>query len=315
MPENTLLLSYFDNIVGPVVFLAEPATVNKKNFDNVSQLMGLYKTGFFMHEFGGLKSANLIFQIPSRYARGGQEMLMLSYLSTSDLDMRLVQEHMTDFCRQLERCKDSYKAFYINSTKYQGDPERFKKVEDLFKALYHSFPSEIVIFTPRQAKIFLFGLTQAGKTTLLHALQNRKITKENIPTVNIGVTKVFVDSVSIMVYDAPGQATYRDSWAPQLNGQDGLVFVVDITDKKRIGEAKGVLHDFAMRWETSHLPLAVLYNKVDIKTPKVENITKELEVARLQDKNRPVKYFLTSAITGEGVGTAFSWMAASVTKR
>ena len=42
----------------------------------------------------------------------------------------------------------------------------------------------------------------------------------------------------MFTYDTPGQAKFRNLWEPYLKNRDGLVFVLDIADKKQIDAAK-----------------------------------------------------------------------------
>jgi GTP-binding protein SAR1 len=312
---KTLLLTHFDCTFGPKIFLKAPETVNVNDFKHIPPLMDLYKEGFFYHEFNKDKSANLNIQVSSRYARGNFELLMISYLvRDGQLNPGTAKEHLEKFADQLKQIDDAYKAFYIESSKHSGDARKFEEVKELFDAFYASIPAEINMFQTKQAKIFVFGITKAGKTTILQALQNQTF-KDNKPNTFIDVSKILIPNtdVSVMVYDAPGQIKYREMWIPNLAGQNGLVFVVDVADKERFSEAKIVLHEIVTRPETNQLPLLLLFNKIDLKKPKVNQLVKELQLEALG--NRPMKYFETSAMTGEGIVEAFRWFADKLSKR
>jgi GTP-binding protein SAR1 len=303
---KALLLTHFDAIFGPKIFLSSGIN-NVDEFKHIPPLMDLYKEGFFYHEFNKDKSANLSFQLPSPYARGNCEILMLTYLvRDGELNPGTAKEYLKRFADRLVQIKDAYKAFYVGSSKYPGDPRKFDEIKDLFDALYHSFPAEVNMYKQKDRKIFVFGLTKAGKTTILNAMRNRKA-KESQPTIFVDITKTLLPdtNVSAIIYDAPGQLKYREMWAPNITGSNGIVFVVDVADKERFDEAKAVLHDVAMRPETRSIPLLLLLNKVDLRKPKVKDLVKTLDLESLG--KRPVKYFETSAITGEGVAEAFAW--------
>ncbi|HME56404.1 MAG TPA: ADP-ribosylation factor-like protein [Candidatus Lokiarchaeia archaeon] len=310
---KTLLLTHFDSTFGPKIFLKAPETVNADDFQHIPPLMDLYREGFFYHEFNKDKSANLNIQVPSRYARGNFELLMISYLvRDGQLNPDTAKEYLINFAEKLKQIDGAYKAFYVDSSKHAGDAQKFEEIKELFNAFYESIPAEINMFQPKQAKIFVFGITKAGKTTILQAVQNQNF-KENKPNTFIDVSKILIPNtdVSIMVYDAPGQIKYRTMWIPNLAGQNGLVFVVDVADKDRFSEAKIVLHEIATRPETKQLPLLMLFNKIDLKKPKVDQLVKELQLDTLG--KRSMKYFETSAITGEGILEAFSWLAKTMT--
>ena len=309
---KTLLLTHFDSTFGPKIFLKVPETT--EDFKHIPPLMDLYKEGFFYHEFNKDKSANLSFQLPSSYARGNCEILMLTYLvRDGELNPGSAKEYLTRFAERLVQIKDGYKAFHVGSAKFPGDPRKLDEVKDLFDALYHSLPAEVNMFKHKDRKIFVFGLTKAGKTTILQALQNRRV-KQPQPTIFMDISKALLpdSNVSVMIYDAPGQLKYREMWAPNLTGSDGLVFVVDVAEKDRFVEAKSVLHDVAMRPATRALPLLLLLNKVDLRKPKTKDLVKALDLDSLG--SRPMQYFETSAVTGEGVAEAFAWFGNELSK-
>ncbi|MBN2152547.1 MAG: GTP-binding protein [Candidatus Lokiarchaeota archaeon] len=309
---KTLLLVHFDAIFGPKIFLH--SGINVDDFKHIPPLMDLYKEGFFYHEFNKDKSANLSFQVPSEYARGRCELLMLTYLvRDGELNPGSAKGYLTRFAERLAQIKDGYKAFYVGSNRYPGDPRKLEEITEIFDGLYHSFPAEVNVFKQKERKIFMFGISKAGKTTILHALQNRQH-KELQPTIFMDISKVLIpnSNVSIMVYDAPGQIKYREMWVPSLVGQDGLVFVVDVADKERFEEAKAILHEIALKPQTKGLPLLLLFNKIDLKKPKVKDLIKVLDLGGLGA--RPVRYFETSAITGEGILEAFDWFGKELGK-
>ena len=312
---KVLILTHFNNTVGPVISLIAPEDGNiaKSDFEHIPDLMSLYRQGFFIHEFAGWKSANINFEMPSKYARGKAELLMLSLLiKEGDIDIQLVKEYFTKFADGLKDVKGAYKAFYLESDKYKGDLKKYMEIKDLFYGFYNSFPDEVSTFKSEPASIFMFGLHKAGKTTLVRSLQNRKL--ENIsPTISVDVSKIFMDNLSIMVYDSPGQEKYRQLWTPHLKGQDALVFVVDITAQDLLNDAMGVLHDIAMRDETRDLPLLILFNKIDLKKAKTKKLEKRLALDMLG--NRPHKYFLTSAVTMQGVPDALFWLSRELEAR
>ena len=85
-----LVLSRFDVKVGPKLFLNVPELESPIFLDHVPLLMDFYEKGFFIHEFGELKSSNLIFTIPSSQsqagARGDIETLMISIIIKDEED-------------------------------------------------------------------------------------------------------------------------------------------------------------------------------------------------------------------------------------
>lgn len=69
----------------------------------------------------------------------------------------------------------------------------------------------------------------------------------------------------------------------------GIVYVVDSTDRNRMTEAKEVLHNILS--EDERVPVAIALNKRDLKNCMAkEEMEERLEVSEIQ-KRDPVEYF------------------------
>lgn len=303
-----LVLSHFDFQYGPQVILKAPKSLDDEELENIPALMDLYEKGFFTHMFGKFKSANLIFEIPSKYARGTQELLLISYLIdvNSDINLNVTKELLKKFAAKLKDIKNVYKAFHKTSEEVSSAIKKFEDVKGLFKEFYESFPEKSIIVKRKAVKIFVYGLSQAGKTTIINSLQE-SVSKSTLPTTNVNISRVVVNDLSILTYDAPGQTKFHDLWMPYLKDQNALVFVLDLADKSKYEEASQVLHKVAERKELKNLPLLILLNKIDIADRNIEKIVESLDIEKFE--NRPVNYFLTSGLKNEGVEKAFNWLS------
>ncbi|MFX1237525.1 MAG: hypothetical protein ACFFAS_00080 [Promethearchaeota archaeon] len=124
-----LILSYFDVRMGPRVFLTVPSDLLYKsgsaseNIDNIKKLLDRDEEGFFIHTFSPkLKTANLIFNVFSKWARGRQESVMLSAIcSEEEPDYSLYENMFISFKDKITDIPDIYKAFYIESTFEEED--------------------------------------------------------------------------------------------------------------------------------------------------------------------------------------------------
>ncbi|MBD3195796.1 MAG: PAS domain S-box protein [Candidatus Lokiarchaeota archaeon] len=303
-----LILSHFDFLYGPQIVLKAPESVSDEELEKIPALMDLYEKGFFVHIFGKFKSVNLIFELPSEYARGTKELLLISYLvdAKNDVNDNVVKKLLKQFATELKKIEDAYKGFYVNSEVHHGDEEVFKKIQLLFSKFFESFPIESVVIKRKRAKIFLFGLTQAGKTTIVNCLRN-SYSKNPLPTTNVHISRVNLEDLSILVYDAPGQIKFHDLWFPYLKNQNGLVFVLDLADEEKLPAAKKILHKIADNPQVKDLPLLILLNKKDLISKDIKDKVEFLELDKLE--NHPHKYFVTSAINNDGIEEAFNWLS------
>lgn len=305
-----LVLSYFDPYVGPTPFLKQPSSASEKTIQGVAALMDLHGgAGFFVHSDAGVKSANLGFEIENAGARGGLESLLLSVIVTDGvLDETVAENFLGQCASQIQAIPRAFAAF---SSKYPDHAAKHAELHELFSNFYQMFPVERVIKSRLDAKVFVYGLAKTGKTTLINRLQHHDHTR-TVPTTNVGVSKVLLNNLSLITYDAPGQEKFRALWTPFLDNQDALVFVLDVTRPAEFPEARAVLHKIASAETTRHLPLLLMYNKVDVLEPDLAEVRHALDVTALRD--RPVREFLTSTLHNTGIPEAFEWLTGELNR-
>jgi len=326
---RVLILSYFDDWEGPKIFLQHPETKYHEELKQIPQLMNLYDKGFFTHSIKGFTSANLIFDVPSNYIRGGNELLQITVLLKDEfINTDLSKELLKWFVDQVNDIDEVYKAFYpesdekteskdkfvipfyANSSKEKkGSRGKLAQVQDIFFNVFYNLPKESITIRRTDSKIFIFGLSKVGKTTIIKVIQCHQ-NKSTIPTFNVDISQILFNNISLITYDAPGQTKFQDFWKPYLKNLNGLVFVLDITDQSTFPQAREILHSIANKPNLRNLPLLIIYNKIDLMTPNVEKINDALGIDDLGE--RVCKYFLTSALTNEGVVNAFTWLTKNV---
>ena len=85
-------------------------------------------------------------------------------------------------------------------------------------------------FLGKTGKLVFLGLEFAGKTTLLNLLANGDI-KHHIPTLHRTLEQFSVGGVSFQAYDLGGHREARRVWRDYTMMADGLIFLVDASDK------------------------------------------------------------------------------------
>lgn len=158
------------------------------------------------------------------------------------------------------------------------------------------------IFGSKEMRLLMLGLDAAGKTTILYKLKlGQDVT--TIPTVGFNVETVTYKNVKFNVWDVGGQDKIRPLWrhyfsgtlrpipleaqtsllamsrrpsspAPmssaanlslyQQIGTQGLIFVVDSSDRNRMEEARQELHRIINDREMKDSLLLVFANKQDL---------------------------------------------------
>lgn len=95
----------------------------------------------------------------------------------------------------------------------------------------------------KEIRLLILGLDNAGKTTIL-----RKFCGENIetiePTLGFNIkTVVHPKGYTINFWDVGGQRTVRSYWRNYFEKTDGLIWVVDSSDKGRLQDCKKELFE------------------------------------------------------------------------
>jgi len=146
--KTTVVLSYFARKKGPLVFYAYPEGILDEGLSiQIANIMDqVFKEGFFVHQSSTVPSSlNYYFEIPSEWARGNKEMLIISVILdklTNKLLEESVQEICTDFALQLKNTEGLFKALYMKEIDKIPEKDRsdIKKINESLrvkiKALY-----------------------------------------------------------------------------------------------------------------------------------------------------------------------------------
>ncbi|TRX93486.1 hypothetical protein FHL15_005761 [Xylaria flabelliformis] len=189
------------------------------------------------------------------------------------------------------------------------------------------------IFGSKEMRLLMLGLDAAGKTTILYKLKlGQDVT--TIPTVGFNVETVTYKNVKFNVWDVGGQDKIRPLWRHYFSGTQGLIFVIDSSDRQRIEEARQELHRIINDREMKDSLLLVFANKQDVKdgmsyyytsagltcaelrsltivkAMKPQEVTEALQLSKLKDK---IWYVVPScATTGEGLLEGLAWLSNNV---
>merc|ERR1711990_280585 len=89
------------------------------------------------------------------------------------------------------------------------------------------------LISKKEMRILMVGLDAAGKTTVLYKFKlGEGVT--TIPTVGFNVEEVTYKNLRMTVWDIGGQDRIRKLWCHYYVGTQGLIFVVDSSDRDRI---------------------------------------------------------------------------------
>ncbi|MFX1590197.1 MAG: hypothetical protein ACFFC1_18815, partial [Promethearchaeota archaeon] len=112
-------LSYFHRKIGPIVFYSYPESMLDDALSlRIANIMDqTVSEGFFTHSFESKNSMNYYFEIHSDWARGNQDMLMVSLIFNQQTNPEIEQSILgllEEFSERLKSNEEIFTAFYIN---------------------------------------------------------------------------------------------------------------------------------------------------------------------------------------------------------
>merc|ERR1712078_474775 len=112
------------------------------------------------------------------------------------------------------------------------------------------------MFGNKEMRILMVGLDAAGKTTVLYKLKLGEVVT-TIPTIGFNVETVEYKNIKFTVWDIGGQEKIRKLWRYYYQGTQGLIFVIDSSDRDRIEDARDELQKMLLEDEMRDAVLLV----------------------------------------------------------
>ncbi|KAJ1666724.1 Arf GTPase arl1 [Coemansia sp. RSA 1646] len=167
-----------------------------------------------------------------------------------------------------------------------------------------------LVFGDKEVRILVLGLDGAGKTTILYRMQIGEVVS-TIPTIGFNVETVTYKNIKFQVWDLGGQTSIRPYWRCYYANTDAVIYVVDSSDRDRIGTSRDELASMLGEEELRDAALLVLANKQDMKgAMSSAEVSDALGLPRL--KNRQWTIFKTNALKGEGLNDAMDWLVNAI---
>mmetsp|Transcript_39184 Transcript_39184/g.124550 ORF Transcript_39184/g.124550 Transcript_39184/m.124550 type:complete len:192 (-) Transcript_39184:9-584(-) len=163
-----------------------------------------------------------------------------------------------------------------------------------------------------ECELLMVGLDNAGKSTILYKLNLGEVVS-TAPTVGFNVEAVRYGRVSFTVWDMGGQKQIRQLWRHHFQHAQGLIFVVDSNDPRRLGEAREELHSLLAEAALQASAVLVLANKQDMPNSlKTEAIREGLGLGQVR---QPCHVELACALDGQGLQSGLEWLTGAVASR
>src|SRR5690606_32962411 len=117
----------------------------------------------------------------------------------------------------------------------------------------------------KEVRILMLGLDNAGKTTIVKKFNGEDI-KTISPTLGFTIKTLEYDGYKLNIWDVGGQQTIRSYWKNYYESTDGIIWVIDSADKRRIELCKKELHKLLKEERLAGATLLIFANKQDLKS-------------------------------------------------
>ena len=115
------------------------------------------------------------------------------------------------------------------------------------------------------SKIFLFGIDEVGKSSLVRRLITGKFDDNYfMPTRNFNIEYVEQKDTLFALWDMPGQRVYREKWLRGLQDSNIIIYLIDVANQRRFKEVKREFWRIVTRFEISDIPILIIGNKIDL---------------------------------------------------
>lgn len=121
-------------------------------------------------------------------------------------------------------------------------------------------------------------------------------------------------SFKLNIWDIGGQKSIRSYWRNYFEQTDGLVWVIDSADRRRLDDCKRELHALLKEERLAGASLLVFANKQDLKGALAkEELVHALDLPSIATHHWSI--FDCSAVTGEHLVSGMDWVVEDIASR
>ena len=339
--ESILCLSYFDSIIGPSIFYCS-SSIDEKEHPDLGRILEFQeREGSFIFSYRKYQTINHIFYIDSKLARGGQDLLMITYM----IKAAYFKDEITDVYRYLESKIPELEEFAIKISKLKelttllhseknsiarqtpldlGSQEFQNKFLEVFYEYYQKISPEIAISRPIISKgdlkkLYIFGPPKCGKTTLLKNLEVIQFLqyKDNEKKRDL-ISKIYdfvIENIEILTYECienDNKGEYPKLYDECMDNAQGFILLFNASKRESLQEAIDMFQLVLNRCldKEEFMPILVIGNKFyDKEVVGPELIFQNFDLDELADCGMTVNYFAINVLTeDEKIIKALSWI-------
>ena len=163
----------------------------------------------------------------------------------------------------------------------------------------------------KEASVVVVGLDNSGKSTILNWMKPEEVkSQEVVPTVGFNLEKFKYRQLNFTAFDMSGQGRYRNLWEHYYNDCNGVIFVIDSSDKLRMAvvkeELRVMMEHSAVR--DRRVPILFFANKCDVQDA-LSSVKCSVMLGLDALRENPWHICATNALIGDGVYEGLDWLS------
>ncbi len=336
--EKILCISYFDQIIGPNQFYCKEPLIDNE-YPNLNRILEFNEEpGSFIFAFRKYQTVNHIFTIDSEYARGGEELLMISYMIRAayfrneivDVFKYLESKKpiLENYAEELKKLKELPEILHSkNKSGLKGNileisSEKFKnKFLKLYQKYFQELSPKFELESPVQLqkipkKIFILGERNTGKTAFLSSVEDIQFHNQinnDLPTM---IYELLIDNLTILTYDCIEQNFDCDrckNYGGCIKNAQGFIVMLNASDKNSIAGSIEKFQKIVKKCEeieNKKIPIVIIGNlfndKEEIDSDCIYNM---FNLKELKECGMKIKYYAINVLNdNDTIMKALRWL-------
>ncbi|MFX0005646.1 MAG: ADP-ribosylation factor-like protein [Promethearchaeota archaeon] len=341
--NQILTITYFDQVIGPNTLYSSESLSKSSDAPDVNKILEFNdEEGTFIFAYRKFQTVNHIFYMDSDLARGGKELLMITYMiKTAIFKDEIVDVFkyldskapvLSEFAGEIQKLKDIISILHAKKSKRTveyaldlANEELRKKFLIIFNKYFVKLSPKYLLETPIKdkrliKKIFIIGAPMAGKTTLLkniELIQFLNIKRNDLPS---RIFEVVIENLEILKYDNEFSAfECREFKNLQncINLSQGFILLFNLSEKDSAIQTKEIfkiVDNTRLEMETDLAPILIIGNKFfDKKGLNSKFVYETFEIKELREIGIKVKYYPINILKeDEKLMNAMRWLIKNI---
>jgi ADP-ribosylation factor-like protein 2 len=166
----------------------------------------------------------------------------------------------------------------------------------------------------REIRLLVLGLDNSGKSSIVCKFQGYDNMNEISPTLGFQIYTSSYMKYKLNIWDVGGQDTIRSYWKNYYEHTDGIIWVIDAADKRRLQDTYMELHKLLQQEKLAGASLLIFANKNDLPgSVTSQYIAEILELQKIQKRHYHIES--CSAVTGDGLKDGIDWLIKDIANR